>query len=327
MTANSSNFADRLLEAVREKKNPSCVGLDPRIELMPEQLKETSLRRYGNTLEAAANTIVEFNTMIIKAVADVVPAVKPQIAFYEQYGSAGIRAFEETVRYAKSQGLVVIEDAKRNDIGSTARAYADGHLGEVNLFRDSEARIFDVDAMTVNPYLGVDGIQPFIDSCKKYHKGIFVLARTSNPSARDLQDRTVESEGRTIKMYIVVAMLIDEWGKELKGEKGYSSVGAVVGATYPKEARELRAVMHNSIFLVPGYGAQGARAEDVVHTFNEDGQGSIVNSSRGIIFAYRNEPYRTQYSSAKFRDAARAAALDMKREITEALARAEKLNW
>ena len=345
------NFADRLLEAIKEKENPSCVGLDPRIGNIPEHIRQEVLKRYGNNTEAVAKAIIKFNTVIIDAIADIIPAIKPQIAFYEKYGSYGIEAFERTVEYAKSKGLIVIEDAKRNDIGSTAQAYADGHLGKIELCDGSQISGFDVDAITVNAYLGIDGIKPFIESCEEFGKGIFILDKTSNPSAGDLQDKIVELEdwqvdlinecleGTGIKLsdlpqlqkveeknrapnYVAMATLIHLWGKNLIGEKGYSSIGAVIGATYPQEAKLLRKIMPNTLILVPGYGAQGATAEDVVHSFNDDGYGAIVNSARGIIFAYQREPYKNRYSSEKFGDAARAAALDMKNAITQALKKA-----
>jgi orotidine-5'-phosphate decarboxylase len=342
------NFADRLIEAIKEKENPSCVGLDPRIGSIPEHIRQDVLKRYGNNKEAVAEAIVKFNTEIIDAIADIVPAMKPQIAFYEKYGSHGIEAFEKTIDYAKSKGLLVIGDTKRNDIGSTAQAYADGHLGKIELCDGSQISGFDVDAMTVNAYLGIDGIKPFMEHCGKYRKGIFILDKTSNPSAGDLQDKTVELEDWQVDLinehlqgvgvepsdlpqmqkikeknrapnYVLMATLIHSWGKNLIGEKGYSSVGAVIGATYPQEAKVLRKIMPNTLILVPGYGAQGATAEDVVHLFNDDGYGAIVNSARGIIFAYQKEPYKSRYSSEKFGDAARAAALDMKNDITQAL--------
>lgn len=351
-----NNFADRLLDAIKERGNPSCVGLDPRISNMPERIRQEALKRYGNNTGAVAEAIVKFNTVIIDAIADIVPAIKPQIAFYEKYGSYGIEAFERTIEYAKSKGLIVIEDAKRNDIGSTAQAYADGHLGEIELCDGSQISGFNVDAITVNAYLGIDGVKPFIDSCQKYGKGIFILDRTSNLSAGDLQDKIVELEDWQIDLineclevtgiklgtlpqmqkikevnrapnYVVMATLIHLWGKESIGEKGYSSIGAVIGATYPQEAKVLRRIMPNTLILVPGYGVQGATAKDVVHSFNDDGCGAIVNSARGIIFAYQREPYKSRYSPEEFGAAARAAALDMKNDINQALKEAGKLSW
>ncbi len=342
------NFADRLLNAISEKKNPGCIGLDPRIDNIPEHIKRTAMKCYKD-VEAVAEAFIAFNKQIIDAVHDIVPVVKPQMAFYEKYGSAGVRAFEETVNYAKEKGLIVIEDAKRNDIGTTAKAYADGHLGEVELCDGATTLMFDVDAITVNPYLGVDGIKPFTEACKKYKKGIFVLAKTSNPSSYELQDKIVKLEnwqtepiakalegidieefsrrlvqGETPN-YMHVATLINEWGQDLIGENGYSCIGAVVGATYPTEAEVLRKIIPKAWFLVPGYGAQGATAKDVIASFNEDGYGAIVNSSRGVIFAYQREPYKNKYSPKKFANASRAAALAMKEELIKSLEDADKL--
>ncbi len=346
-----AHFADRLLDAISEKRNPSCVGLDPRVTGIPKHIREKATRYHGRNLEALANAIIDFNTQLIDAIYDIVPAVKPQMAFYEQYGHHGVRAFEETINYARDRGLIVIEDAKRNDIGSTAEAYADGHLGEVELLDGSKTPIHDVDAITVNPYLGIDGVAPFIETCKEYGKGIFILDKTSNPSAGELQDKLVVPERwqtdqievaleavdmnifpqkvsrDQVPIYMLVAAFINKWGQALIGSKGYSSVGAVVGATYPIEANVLRKIMPTAFFLVPGYGAQGATAEDVVFSFDKGGCGAIVNSSRGTIFAYQKEPYRNEYGPTKFADASRAAALDMKEDMIRALESADKLSW
>ncbi len=314
--------ADRLLDAVDEKKNPSVVGLDPRTENIPEHIRTEAVSRSSEPLEAVYRALVEFNKKIIDTVGDIVPAVKPQMAFYEQYGHWGVRAMEETIAYGKERGLFVIVDVKRNDIGSTAKAYAHGHLGSVELPGDHFVTTYDADMITVNPYLGTDGIEPFIKVCKKHDKGIFVLAKTSNPSSGEIQDRNLQG-GRTV--YEEVSHLIRDWGRELIGKRGYSSVGAVVGATYPEVGEKLRKIMPNAIFLVPGYGAQGGTAEDVVTCFNNDGYGAVVNSSRGIIFAYQKEPYSRDHGEEHFADAAGAAALDMKEEILGALDYANKL--
>lgn len=313
------NFADRLLEAIEKKQNPSVVGLDPRLKQIPSFIKEEQVAKSGRTFEAAANSIFEFNKKIIDAVKDTVPAVKPQMAFYENYGAHGVRAFQQTVEYAKKAGLLVIEDAKRSDIGSTAQAYADGHLGRVDLFGEEKPG-HDVDCMTVNAFLGTDGVQPFIDMIKKYGKGIFVLAKTSNPSSGEIQD--LKTEGKTI--YEVMGELVNKWGEGTEGSRGYSSVGAVVGATYPEQAVTLRKLMAKSIFLVPGYGAQGGGADDVVPSFNKDGFGAIVNSSRGIIFAYEKSE---KFKEDKFELASRQAAGDMKESITKALKKAGICAW
>lgn len=291
------NFADELMKAIDKKQNPSIVGLDPRIESIPESVKE------GKT---EAEAFLAFNKGIIDAVCDTVPAVKPQNAFYEQYGAEGVRAYIDTIKYAKSKGLLVVGDVKRNDIGSTAKAYAQAHLGKA----------FGLDAVTVNAYLGTDGIKPFLEKTPE-GKGIFVLVKTSNPSSGELQDKLLD-DGRSV--YEAMAELVKGWGKENEGTRGYNSVGAVVGATYPKEAELLRKIMPKTIFLVPGYGAQGGGADDVVPCFNEDGYGGIVNSSRGIIFAYKK-------LGGDFDEAAGKAAEAMREDLKKSLSKAGKWPW
>jgi len=315
------NAADRLIQKIDDKKNPSVIGLDPFLEHIPEFLKN---KHKNASFEAVRDTIIKFNKAIIDAIIDIVPAIKPQIAFYEKYGSNGIIAFEETIKYAKKQGLFVVGDCKRNDIGSTAQAYSDAFLGKVNLTDGSLIKSFDVDYLTVTPYLGSDGIEPFIKNCQKYGKGIFILVKTSNPSANEFQDRIIENKN---KLYIEIAKYVNTAGIDIIGKRGYSSIGAVVGATYPQEAQNLRKIMPKAIFLVPGYGAQGGGAADTVPCFNEDGLGAIVNSSRGIIFAYKNEKYNKQFSEKQFAQAARLAALDMREDITKALKKSDKLAW
>ncbi|MDH5596529.1 MAG: orotidine-5'-phosphate decarboxylase [Candidatus Peregrinibacteria bacterium] len=301
-----SHFADRLVTRISQLDNPTVVGLDPRLASIPEFIRADALETYGHTTEAAAEAIIEFNKGIIDAISDIVPAVKPQIAFYECYGHQGFRAYEETVRYAQEKGMMVIGDAKRNDIGSTAEAYANGHLGQVDLFEEAD-RSIDADALTVTPYLGTDGITPFTKVCEEFGKGIFVLVRTSNPSADEIQGQVLGDH----LMDEHVATLVEGWGRELIGDSGFSAVGAVVGATYPEEARTLRNLMPNQIFLVPGYGAQGGGAEDVKPCFHENGSGAIVNSSRGIIFAYQKEGQPGE----AYAEAAREAALLMKEDL------------
>jgi orotidine-5'-phosphate decarboxylase len=266
------------------------------------------MEEYGETTEGAAEAIIDFNMGIIDAISDIVPAVKPQIAFYECYGHQGFRAYEETVRYAQEKGLLVIGDAKRNDIGSTAEAYAQGHLGSVDVFGSTQKTI-DVDCMTVTPYLGTDGIKPFTKVCEEEGKGIFVLVRTSNPSADEIQGQPIGDH----LMDEHVATLVEGWGRELIGDSGFSSVGAVIGATYPEEARVLRNIMPNQIFLVPGYGAQGGGADDVKYAFHKNGTGAIVNSSRGIIFAYQKK----EKPGEAYADAAREAAMAMKEDLAQ----------
>ncbi|MBU2524675.1 orotidine-5'-phosphate decarboxylase, partial [Patescibacteria group bacterium] len=247
-----NNFADRLIDAIKKKSSAICVGLDPRLEQIPEFIKKKHTDKMGFTFEAAAHAVLEFNKGIIDATADLVPCVKPQIAFYEQYGFEGIWAYEATVDYAKEKGLLVIADAKRNDIGSTAKGYANAFLGQVDLFGGKYFSL-DCDALTVTPYLGADGVNPFIDACRDFGKGIFVLVKTSNFSSGDLQDQILEKG--SMPVYELMANFVESWGADLIGENGYSSIGAVVGATYPKQAAELRKIMPQTIFLVPGYGA------------------------------------------------------------------------
>ncbi len=313
------NLADRLLDVIDEKKNPSVVGLDPRLWRIPDHIKEKAEKEASNPFEAAGKAIVEFNKGIIDGVKDIVPAVKPQVAFYEKYGVEGLKAFKKTINYAQEKDLIVVEDVKRNDIGSTAKAYASAHLGEVDMI-EGEALSFNGDMVTVNPYLGSDGIQPFVEVCEEYGKGIFILNKTSNPSSDELQDKVVEDDG---KVYELMAEFIEEWGENLRGERGYSSIGAVVGATYPEEAEKLREIMSHAFFLVPGYGAQGGTADDIIPCFDEDGYGAIVNSSRGIDYAYEKDEY--EYGPEEFREASRQAAIDMKGDILRSLEKGGKV--
>ena len=309
------NFADRLIKEINNKESHACVGLDPRWDRLPEKIKDRVVKKHGKTVKGISEAIIEFNKGIIDAVNDLVAVVKPQIAFYEQYGYLGIKAFEETIRYAKEQGLLVISDAKRNDIGSTAKAYAEGHLGVVDSSSEKDLGL-STDSLTVTPYLGWDGIKPFISNCQKSNKGIFVLVKTSNSSANELQD--IKSDTGEL-VFEKLARLVNKWGTNVVGEEGYSSAGAVVGATYPKEAKKLRKLMPNNYFLVPGYGAQGGGAADVVPCFNQDGYGAVVNSSRGIIFAYQQDKY-----SSNYQEAARKAVINMNQDINKALKKADK---
>ncbi len=301
----------KLIDKIREKNAPVAVGLDPDMKFIPEHLlkdarRDHAVSLYGDDeLMAAAEAVFRFNKEIIDAVADLVPAVKPQSAMYEQFGVPGMSAFWRTVQYAKEKDLIVIGDVKRGDIGSTSGAYARAHLGRVKV--DGHAlRVFDEDFATVNPYLGTDGIKPFIDVCNEADKGIFVLVKTSNPSSGEFQDVPVK-DGRPL--YELVGEKVAEWG-QLSMDGDYSNVGAVVGATYPEQAGHLRALMPHTFILAPGYGAQGAAAKDLKGFFNADGTGCIVNSSRGIIAAYTKEKY-AKYGADGFADAARAAAMDM----------------
>lgn len=306
-----------LTEKIKKLEAPIVVGLDPTMKLVPEHIKKQAFAEHGETLKGAAEAIFTYNKGIVDAVCDLVPAVKPQIAMYEQFGVEGLTAFQKTVAYCKEKGLVVIGDIKRGDIGSTSEAYAVGHLGQVQV-GDTMCRGFAEDFATVNPYLGSDGVQPFVKICKEEKKGIFVLVKTSNPSSGEFQDRLVlpkDSTDATMArpLYEMVGEKVAEWAADCMGEE-YSYIGAVVGATYPEMGKILRRIMPKSYILVPGYGAQGGKGKDLKPFFNEDGLGAIVNSSRGIIAAYQQEKY-AKYGEENFADAARAAVLDMKEDI------------
>ncbi|MCD8039427.1 MAG: orotidine-5'-phosphate decarboxylase [Lachnospiraceae bacterium] len=304
---------DKLIEKIKKTGAPIVVGLDPMLQFVPEHIKKTAFASKGETLEGAAEAVWIYNKEIIDSIYDLIPAVKPQIAMYEQFGVPGLAAFQKTVDYCREKGLIVIGDVKRGDIGSTSSAYASAHLGRV-LVGNRMCTAFGEDFATVNPYLGTDGIQPFIDVCKEEKKGIFILVKTSNPSSGEFQDRLIDGK----PLYEHVGEQVAAWGEQLMGENGYSYVGAVVGATYPEQGRLLRRVMPKSFILVPGYGAQGATGRDLVHFFDKDGLGAIVNSSRGIIAAYRNEKY-AGFGAEGFAEASRQAVLDMIADIQGAL--------
>ncbi len=309
-------FIDKLIESIKEKNNPTVVGLDPKIEYVPSFIKEKAFKEFGVTLKGAAQAIIQFNKQLVDAVHDQIPAVKPQLAYYEMYGTEGMIAFDETCRYARSKGLLVIADGKRNDIGTTAEAYSRAFLGETVLADEIRQKAFEVDALTVSPYLGIDGIKPFIDDCDKNEKGIFVLVKTSNKSSGQLQD-LVTQDCRSI--YEIMAAYVNEWGKNVRGQYGYSSVGAVVGATYPNQAKLLRSIMKHAYILVPGYGAQGGTARDCVNSFNSDGLGAIVNASRSVMCAYMSDNWKNLYSEDRFAEAARAEVIRMKEDLNSAL--------
>lgn len=304
---------NQLVSKIQKTGAPIVVGLDPMMKFVPEHIQKKAFEEYGETLEGAAEAIWQYNKGIVDAVYDLIPAVKPQIAMYEQFGIPGLQAFKKTVDYCKEKGLVVIGDIKRGDIGSTSTAYAVGHLGKVQVGSKSYAG-FDEDFVTVNPYLGSDGVKPFIDVCKEEKKGIFVLVKTSNPSSGEFQDRLIDGK----PLYELVGSMVDTWGSELMGDS-YSYVGAVVGATYPEMGKVLRDIMPKAYILVPGYGAQGGKGRDLVHFFNKDGLGAIVNSSRGIIAAYQQDAYKEKFAPENYADASRAAVLAMKEDIAEAL--------
>ena len=303
---------NKLTAKIQKTNAPIVVGLDPMLNYIPKHIQEKAFKEYGETLEGAAEAIWQFNKEIVDKTYDLIPAVKPQIAMYEQFGIPGLMAYKKTVDYCKSKDLVVIGDIKRGDIGSTSAAYAVGHLGKVQV-GENKIAAFDEDFATVNPYLGSDGVKPFIDVCKEEKKGIFVLVKTSNPSSGEFQDRLID--GRPL--YELVGEKVAQWGEDCMGDS-YSYVGAVVGATYPEMGKILRKIMPKAYILVPGYGAQGGQGKDLVHFFNEDGLGAIVNSSRGIIAAYKQEKYG-KFGEENFGDASRAAVEDMIADIDGAL--------
>jgi len=298
---------DRMIERILQLHNPSVVGLDPKWAFIPHFLRREAMEARGNTPEAAAYAFYRFNAAIIDAVCDIVPAVKPQIAMYEEWGAAGYEVYVKTVRYAQSKGLIVIGDVKRSDVGNTAEAYSHGHIGRAELdgvWHD----ICGEDFLTVNPYLGVDGIDPFKQDCRTYDKGLFVLVKTSNPHSGQIQDLQTENG----LVYQVVGNLVEKWGSDMMGRHGFSEVGAVVGATFPQQAADLRARMPHTFFLIPGYGAQWGKAEDIGVCFNQDGIGGIVNSSRGIIAAWQQD---ARFEEKDFALAAREAAVAMKKDL------------
>lgn len=307
---------NKLVEKIRKTKAPIVVGLDPTLSFVPEHLLKQSYAAYGETLEGAADAVWQFNKGIIDNICDLIPAVKPQIALYEQLGIEGLKAFQKTVDYCHEKDLVVIGDVKRGDIGSTSAAYAAAHLGKITV-GSRQYRAFHEDFATVNPYFGIDGVQPFLDVCKQENKGLFILVKTSNPSSGEFQDRLID--GRPLYEY--VGEKVAEWGAQHMGEE-YSYIGAVVGATYPEAGKIMRKVMPKTFILVPGYGAQGGKGADLVHYFNEDGLGAIVNSSRGIIAAYKQEQY-AKFSPENYADASRQAVLDMIADIQGALQEAK----
>ena len=303
---------NKLVEKIKKTKAPIVVGLDPMLSYIPQHVQEKAFAEYGETLEGAAEAIWQFNKEIVDHTFDLIPAVKPQIAMYEQFGIEGLKVYKRTVDYCKEKGLVVIGDAKRGDIGSTSAAYATGHIGSVQVGSKTYSG-FDTDFLTVNPYLGTDGVKPFVDVCNSHDRGLFVLVKTSNPSSGEFQDRLID--GRPL--YEWVAEKVVEWGNaSMDGD--YSNVGAVVGATYPEMSRILRNLMPHTYFLVPGYGAQGGTAEDLKHCFNKDGLGAVVNSSRGIIAAYKQEKYK-KFGTEHFAEASRQAVMDMVADINSVL--------
>lgn len=304
------NAIDLLIDKIKEKNNPTVMGLDPRYEMLPDCIKN----KYGTDVKSVCEGILEYNKTLIDSVYDIIPAVKPQIAFYEMFGIEGMKCFKETCKYAKEKGLVVIADIKRGDIGTTAAGYSNAYLGKT-LVGENEESFYDIDFVTVNPYLGIDGVKPFIEDCKKYNKGIFILVKTSNKSSGELQDLVLESRK---KVYEEVAKLVNNWGEELIGEYGYSSVSAVVGATYPVQIKELREIMPSAYFLIPGYGAQGGKAEDIALGF-KDGLGGIVNASRSLMCAYKSDRWKNMFKDEEYGKATREEAIRMRDELNGAI--------
>jgi len=303
---------DKLITKIKATDAPIVVGLDPMLGYIPSHIKEAAFKEFGETLEGAAEAAWQFNKGIVDATYDLIPAVKPQIAMYEQFGIPGLMAYHKTVQYCKEKGLIVMGDIKRGDIGSTSAAYATGHIGKVTIGANTYEPL-SVDFATVNPYFGTDGVKPFVDVCKENDKGLFILVKTSNPSSGEFQDRLID--GRPLYEY--VGEKVAEWGADcMSGD--YSDIGAVVGATYPEQGKILRKIMPKTFILVPGYGAQGATGKDMAYFFNKDGLGAIVNSSRGIIAAYKQEAY-AKFGETGYADAARQAVLAMKADINGAI--------
>lgn len=312
------NFADRLITAIRKKNSCVAVGLDPYFTLIPDTIKQKFPTSQKQSLEYAAHVILEFNVQVIDLIAPLVGIVKPQIAFYELYGWWGVRAYAETIKYAKQKGLLVIGDVKRGDVPSTAEAYADAHIGEVHIDHAIETP-FAADAITVNPFLGTDSLLPFLQTAEKHNKGIFVLVKTSNPDSGEFQDLMCGGK----KLHEIIAEKTQAWGNGLIGQQGYSAVGAVVGATFSHEISALRKTMPEGYFLVPGYGAQGATAKDIAHCFNPDGLGAIISASRSILYAYNISPWKEKYGINAWKDAAREAVIKMNEEIGNILNKIE----
>ena len=308
---NKINAMDRLIEKIKQTNNPTVMGLDPRYEMIPKYVTS----KYEQNLEGVGKAIIEFNKSLIDATCDIVPAIKPQIAFYEMYGISGMKAFKETCQYAKEKGMIIIADCKRGDIGSTASGYSNAFLGKTSIGEKQEA-IYDVDFITVNPYIGTDCVKPFIEDCIKYDKGIFVLAKTSNPSSGELQDLKLEN-GKEI--YSQVTDLIEKWGEDLRGKYEYSSIAAVVGATYPEQLEKIRKQAPHTYFLIPGYGAQGGKASDIALGFDQNGLGGIVNASRSLMCAYKSDYLKEKFGEEEYALATREEALRMKEELNQAI--------
>ncbi len=301
------NAMDNLIEKIKETNNPTVIGIDTKYDMVPEYIRS----KYDDSLEGVSNAILEFNKRLIDATYDIIPAVKVNVAFYEMYGLNGMKVFEETCKYAKEKKMIVMADIKRGDIGNTAKAYSNAFLGRT-VIGDREEAIYDVDFVTLSPYMGTDSIKPFVEDCMKYGKGAFVIVKTSNPSSGELQDLKLESGE---EVYTKVIKLVEEWGKDLIGKYGYSSISAVVGATYPKQLEDLRKIAPHTFFLIPGYGAQGGKAEDIALGFDKNGIGGIVNSSRGLMCAYKSDRWKDEFTEEEFEKATRAEAVRMRDEL------------
>lgn len=310
------NIIDVLIEKIKETGNPTVIGVDTRYELVPECVRN----KYSKDINGMCQAMLEYSKALIDATYDIIPAVKLQSAYFEMYGVEGIKLYKDMIDYCKSKGMVVMADVKRGDIGSTSAGYSKAYLGK-NIINEKEEGIFDVDFATVNPYMGTDCVKPFVDDCQKYNKGIFVLVKTSNKSSGELQDLKTE-DGEEI--YKKVAKLVNKWGEELIGEYGYSAVSSVVGATYPKQLKELRELMPHSYFLIPGYGAQGGKAEDIALGFDENGLGGIVNATRSLMCAYKSDLWKDKYREEEYAQATRAEAIRMRDELRAALKKEEK---
>ena len=305
------NLMDRLIEKIKQMNNPTVIGVDTRYELVPDCVKN----KYSKDINGMCKAMLEYSKALIDATYDIIPAVKLQSAYFEMYGIEGIKLYKEMIDYCKSKEMLVMADVKRGDIGSTSSGYSRAYLGK-NLINEKEESIFDVDFATVNPYMGSDCVNPFVEDCKKYDKGIFVLVKTSNKSSGEIQDLKTE-EGEEV--YKKVARLVNSWGEELIGENGYSNVSAVVGATYPKQLEELREIMPHAYFLIPGYGAQGGKAEDIALGFDKNGLGGIVNATRSLMCAYKSERWQNEFSEEDYAKATRAEAIRMRDELMNAI--------
>lgn len=302
---------DVLIDKIKETNNPTVIGVDTRYDMVPTCVKN----KYGTDIKGMCQAMLEYSKALIDVTYDIVPAVKLQSAYFEMYGIEGIKLYKEMIEYCKEKGMVVMADVKRGDIGSTSAGYSRAYLGK-NIINNKEEPIFDVDFATVNPYMGSDCVMPFVEDCKKYDKGIFVLVKTSNKSSGEIQDVKAE-DGEEI--YKKVAKLVNKWGEELVGEYGYSSVSCVVGATYPKQLKELREIMPHSYFLIPGYGAQGGKAEDIALGFDKNGLGGIVNATRSLMCAYKSDLWKDKFSEEEYAQATRSEAIRMRDELNSAI--------